>query len=134
MSNYKELVNSLTPKENKWKNLLIAFISGGVIGSISEILVKCFSPEVMMIIWIVIASILTGFGVFDDIVDKFKMGIIIPITGFAHSVTASSLEYKHDGLITGIGSNYFKLAGSVILYGIITSTILCLVRGLLWLL
>lgn len=134
MSNYKELVKNLTPKENKWKNLLIAFLSGGVIGSVSEILINCFSPEVMMIIWIVLASIFTGFGVFDNVVDKFKMGVIIPITGFAHSVTASSLEYKNDGLITGIGSNYFKLAGSVILYGIISSTILCLLRGLLWLL
>lgn len=134
MSNYKELVNKITPQENKWKNMMIAFLSGGMIGSISEILVSCFSAEVMMIVWIVLASVLTGFGVFDSLVDKFRMGIIIPITGFAHSVTASSLEYKHDGLITGIGSNYFKLAGSVILYGIISATILDIVRCLLWLL
>ena len=92
--NYKKLVESLTPKENRLKNMLIAFLSGGTIGAISEILVKCFSVEYMLVIWIVLASFLTGLGVFDDIVDKFKMGVIIPITGFSHSVTSSSLEYK----------------------------------------
>ena len=131
---YKKLVDSLTPKENKLKNILYAFISGGVIGSISEILVKCFQVENMLVIWIVIASILTGAHVFDNIVEKFKMGVIIPITGFSHSVTASELEYKNEGLITGIGSNYFKLAGSVILYGILSASVLALLKGLIWLL
>ena len=130
---YSELVKKMTPKENKWKNAFQAFISGGIIGVISEIIVSFTSPTCMLITWIVIASIITGFGVFDDIVDKFKMGVIIPITGFAHSVTAASLEYKREGFVTGIGSNYFKLAGSVILYGIVTSAILAFIRGLIWL-
>lgn len=129
---YQELVDSVTPNENKWKNMMIAFFSGGVMGSLSELLVSVFDVNTMLIIWIVIASILTGMGVFDDFVDKFKMGVIIPITGFSHSVTSSSLDYKSEGFVTGIGSNYMKLAGSVILYGIVTSTVLALIRGLLW--
>lgn len=131
---YQDLVNSVTPKENKWKNMIIAFISGGVIGSVSEILVRVFDVNMMLIIWIVIAAILTGMGIFDSLVDKFKMGLIIPITGFSHSVTSSSLEYKNEGLVTGIGSNCFKLAGSVILYGVISATVFALVRSLICLL
>lgn len=131
---YSKLVDSMTPKENRIKNMFVAFLVGGIIGAISEVLVNCFSVELMLVIWIFIASILTGFGIFDKIADKFKMGVIIPITGFSHSVTSSSLDYKNEGLITGIGSNYFKLAGSVILYGILSSTILALLKGLLWLL
>lgn len=131
---YKKLVDDMTPQENKWKNIFISFIVGGIIGSISEILVKCFSPEIMLVIWIVVASLLTGLSVFDNLVDRFKMGVIIPITGFSHSVTSASLDYKNEGLITGIGSNYFKLAGSVILYGIVSASILSLLKGLLWLL
>lgn len=134
MDNYNELVKSLTPKENRLKNAIIAFLSGGVIGFFSEILVSCFDVNWMLVIWIAIAGILTGLTVFDDIVDKFKMGVIIPITGFSHSVSSSTLEYKREGLITGIGSNYFKLAGSVILYGVISSFFLCLLRRILWLL
>ena len=114
---YQELVDSVTPKENKWKNMMIAFFSGGVMGLLSELLVNVFDVNVMLIIWIVIASILTGMGVFDDFVDKF---------------TSSSIDYKSEGFITGIGSNYMKLAGSVILYGIVSATIFATIRGLLW--
>lgn len=128
---YQELVDSVTPKENKWKNMIIAFLSGGVIGAFSQLFVSLLDVNVMLIIWIVIASILTGMGVFDDFVDKFKMGVIIPITGFSHSVTSSSLDYKSEGFITGIGSNYMKLAGSVILYGIVSATLFALIRGLI---
>lgn len=130
---YKELVKKMTPKENKWKNAFQAFISGGIIGAVSEVIVSFTSPTCMLITWIFLASIITGFGVFDDIVDKFKMGVIIPITGFAHSVTSASLEYKREGFVTGIGSNYFKLAGSVILYGIVSASIFAFIRGMLWL-
>lgn len=128
---YQELVDSVTPKENKWKNLLVAFLSGGVIGALSQIFVSLFDVNIMLVIWIVVASILTGMTVFDDMVDKFKMGVIIPITGFAHSITSASLDYKYEGLITGIGSNYFKLAGSVILYGIVSATIFAILGSLL---
>ena len=103
-------------------------------GAISHLLVSCFDVQTMLVIWIVLSSILTGFGVFDSLVDKLKMGIVIPITGFSHSVTSASLEYKKEGLVTGIGANYFKLAGSVILYGIVSAAILAGLRGLLCLL
>lgn len=128
---YKKLVKSLTPHENCIKNTLVAFLSGGVIGAISEILVSTFNVDTMLIIWIFIASLLTGLSIFDKLADVFKMGVIIPITGFSHSVTSSTIEYKKDGLITGIGSNYFKLAGSVILYGILSAALLAFIRGIL---
>ncbi len=74
------------------------------------------------------ASVLTALGFFDNWVTKCKCGLIIPTTGFAHSVTSSALDYKKDGLITGLGSNFFKLAGSVILYGVISAFFLVIVR------
>lgn len=128
---YKKLVKSLTTPENYFKNTLVAFLSGGIIGAISEILVSTFNVDTMLIIWIFIAAVLTGLSIFDKLADVFKMGIIIPITGFSHSVSSSTLEYKKDGLITGIGSNYFKLAGSVILYGILSAALLAFIRGIL---
>ena len=73
-------------------------------------------------------SVKTGIGFFDDWVCKVKCGLIIPTTGFAHSMTSCALEYKKAGLITGVGANFFKLAGSVLLYGIISSFFLCLIK------
>lgn len=132
--NYNEIVKRLTPKEKRMENAVKAFIAGGVMGAISEILVSTFSVEIMYIFWIVLASLLTGMGIADNIVDFLRMGVIIPITGFAHSMSSAALEYREEGLITGIGANYLKLAGSVILYGIISAFILVLLRRLIWLL
>ena len=73
-------------------------------------------------------KLIYSFRFFDNWVTTCKCGLIIPTTGFAHSVSSSALDYKKDGLITGLGSNFFKLAGSVILYGIISSFILVIVK------
>lgn len=59
------------------------------------------------------------------------MGAIIPITGFAHSMQSATLDYKNEGLIYGFGSNMFKLAGSVILYGVVSAYLFGLIRYLL---
>jgi len=87
----------------------------------------------LCIILIFIGCFLTSLGFFDNWVSKFKAGLIIPTTGFAHSISSSALDYKKDGLITGLGANFFKLAGSVILYGILSAFILLIVRVILWL-
>ena len=80
---------------------------------------------------IVIASILTATGVFDLLVSKFKMALIIPITGFAHSMSSAALEYKNEGLVLGIGANIFKLAGTVILFGVVSVYLFGIVRLLI---
>ena len=86
----------------------------------------------MLITFIFITCLLTGLGIFDKLVKRFKMGLIIPITGFAHSMQSSILDYKKEGPIYGFGSNIFKLAGSVILYGIVSAYIFGLIRYLLY--
>ena len=78
--------------------------------------------------FVVVASVLTAIGVFDVCVAKLKSALIIPITGFAHSMTAAALEYRKEGLVLGIGANIFKLAGTVILYGIVSVYVFGLVR------
>ena len=135
---YKELVERTTPKERKLHNSIIAFVVGGLIGVlgtlIHEILTITYGlPSDDSKIWVIIiliglASLFTCIGFFDNLMTKGKSGLLIPITGFAHSMTSSCLEYKKDGLITGIGSNIFKLAGSVLLYGIFSAFILALIK------
>lgn len=135
---YKEIVDKNTPKENYIKNALIAFFVGGALGSLSELLLRCYamwfdmprkeSGVLVILTLIVIASVLTAFGVFDVLVTKVKAALIIPITGFAHSITSAALEYKHEGLVLGIGANIFKLAGTVVLYGVVAVYIFGLIR------
>ena len=77
----------------------------------------------IMITLIFIGCLLTCLGFFDKWVTFCKCGLIIPITGFAHSVASSVLDYKKDGLITGMGANMFKLAGAVIVAGVVSAFI-----------
>ena len=89
------------------------------------------SGVLVILTLIVIASVLTALGVFDVLVTKVKSALIIPITGFAHSMTSAAIEYKHEGLVLGIGANIFKLAGTVVLYGVVSVYFFGLIRLLI---
>lgn len=138
---YKQIVEKNKPKENKIKNYILSFLFGGFLGLLGNFLLEFYSyilklsksdTSVFVITTIIfIACLLTALGVFDKLVKIGRMGLIIPITGFAHSVQSAILDYKKEGLIYGIGSNAFKLAGSVILYGILSAYIMGALRFLL---
>ena len=73
---------------------------------------------------IFLGSLLTGLGVYDLIGKRAGAGSIIPITGFANSIVSPAMEFKKEGFVIGVGSNLFKIAGPVLVYGI-SSSILC---------
>lgn len=138
---YDEIVKKYTPKEDILKNAIITFLAGGTIGALSELLLVCYSTwlnlprkesGVLVILTLIfISSILTACGVFDVCVSKLKSALIISITGFAHSITSAALDYRKEGLVVGIGANIFKLAGTVILYGVVSVYIFGLLRLIL---
>ena len=135
---YRNIVSSHTPKEDTLKNAIMTFFYGGIMGVLSELLLEGYviwfsvsrkdAGIIVIITLIILASILTALGIFDTLVTKFKSALIIPITGFAHSLTAAAIEYRKEGLILGIGANIFKLAGSVILYGIVSAYLFGILR------
>lgn len=137
---YKEITSKIVPQEDKVKNGIVAFLIGGFIGLLGEIIVFILeynfnvahkdATSIMIVTLIFIASLCTALGFFDDLVSKAKAGLIVPITGFAHAMTSAMLDYKKEGLVTGIGANAFKLTGSVILYGVVSAYIFGMVRYL----
>ena len=139
---YKQLVKKYTPKESRLKNGIIAFIIGGLIGVIGQFLVEFYSnileistkdaSTFMIITLIFIGCLLTCLGFFDKWVNYAKAGLFIPITGFAHSMMSSALEYKKEGLVTGIGASMLKLAGSVIIFGVVSAYVFGIIRLLLF--
>lgn len=138
---YKDLVDKYTPKENRLFNGLIAFFIGGLIGVFGQFLLEFYSyileiptkeASVFMIITLIFLScLLTCLGFFDKLVNFARCGLIIPITGFAHSMMSSTLEYKREGIVTGMGANMFKLAGTVIMCGVVSSYVFGLLRILI---
>ncbi|MBR3198653.1 MAG: SpoVA/SpoVAEb family sporulation membrane protein [Bacilli bacterium] len=137
---YQAIVKKHTPKEDTFHNAFITFITGGLMGVIGEFLIEIYQKYMnvpykeattcMLITLIFISCLFTSLGFFDKWVNFCKCGLIIPITGFAHATQSAALEYKKEGLITGIGANMLKLSGAVIIYGIIGSFIFSLLRAL----
>lgn len=135
---YKILVDKYTPKENRLYNAMIAFIVGGLMGMLGEFLVEVYGyyldvpmkeASVFMIVTLVfIGCLFTALGFFDKMVSFAKCGLIVPITGFAHSMMSATLDYRKEGLVTGIGTNMFKLAGTVIIFGVVSAYIFGLLR------
>lgn len=141
LENYEKIVDKNSKKEDKVKNVIISFIIGGLVGVLGEVfsnaLQKYFymppheAYMYTMIMLVVVSSILTGFGFFDKIVSFAKCGLIVPTTGFAHAMTSSAMDHESEGPIKGIGSNIFKLTGSIILYGLVVSFFLALIKGVI---
>lgn len=139
---YAEIVKRYEVKENRLKNGIIAFIIGGFMGMIGNLLVDFYSyildiptkiaSTYMIITLIFIGCLLTCLGFFDKMVSFARCGLLIPITGFAHSMQSAALEYKKEGLVTGIGANIFKLAGTVIMFGIVSAYVFGIVRILVF--
>ncbi len=135
---YNKIVKKNTPSENILKNAIIAFVIGGIMGVIGNALVQFYSyvfdlsskdASVFMIITLVfLGCFLTGLGFFDKWVNFARCGLIVPITGFAHAMMSAALEYRKEGLVTGIGMNMFKLAGSVIIFGVVSAYIFGILR------
>lgn len=135
---YEKLVMENKPKENRGQNAFIAFVVGGLMGVIGQLLVDFYSyyldlstsdASIFMIVTLIfLASLFTALGFFDKWVKFARCGLIIPITGFAHSMTSAAIEYKKEGFVTGLGANMFKLAGTVILYGVVSAYIFGFIR------
>lgn len=135
---YKALYQKHIPKENRLLNGLIAFIVGGIMGMLGQFLIDLYSyyldipskdaATFMIITLVFLGCLLTSLGFFDKLVTWCKCGLIIPITGFAHSMMSAALEYKREGMVTGLGASMFKLAGSVIIFGVVSAYIFGLLR------
>ncbi|UOQ93641.1 stage V sporulation protein AC [Halobacillus shinanisalinarum] len=138
--NYKQKSKDYQPKPPYLINCLKAFLIGGLICTFGQLL------SVMYISWfgfseqdasnptvatlILLAALATGFGVYDRLGQFAGAGSAVPITGFANSITSAALEHKSEGIVLGIATNLFKLAGSVIVFGVVAAYVLGIIRYL----
>ncbi len=139
---YKDLVAKHTPKEDRLRNGLIAFAIGGLMGVIGQFLLELLAyfleiptsqaGTFMIITLIFIGCLFTSIGFFDKWVNWAKAGLLVPITGFAHAMMSAALDYRKEGMITGLGANMFKLTGSVIIFGVVSAYVFGLIRLLLF--
>ncbi len=129
------------PKSPKARNLILAFIIGGVICTIGQLIqsllmttgmIKEDAGIITTLIMIFLGAFLTGINVYDDIGKIGGAGAAIPVTGFANSIVSPAMEYKKEGYIMGVGAKMFVIAGPVLVYGIVTSILAGIIYYLFW--
>lgn len=129
---YLRLVEKMSPPSKHLKNCTFAFLVGGTICALGEIIFTIYqnlnittdnARLLTSVTLIFLAALLTGLKVFDKIAKFAGAGTLVPITGFANAVVSSAIEFKKEGFVLGVGANMFKIAGPVIVYGTIASVI-----------
>jgi len=124
---YEKLTEQLAPKSPIVKDCANAFWIGGLICVIGQLLINGYTALGMektdastaaSMTLVALSALLTGLSVYDDIAKHAGAGTLVPITGFANSISAPAIEFKTEGFILGVGAKMFTIAGPVIVYGI----------------
>ena len=130
---YSQMTGKSSPASPIWKDIFMAFISGGFICAVGQALTNIYMMNFSItkkdastwtsITLIAVASFLTAINWYGTIAKHAGAGTIVPITGFSNSITAPAIEFKSEGHVFGIGAKMFIMAGPVIVYGTISSMI-----------
>ena len=129
---YREYAKRRAPRSNTRLNALKAFLMGGLICCAGQFLLDLYAAAGLdreaagtacSITLVLLAALLTGLGVYDDLARLGGAGTLVPITGFANAMSAPAIEFKSEGFIAGVGTKLFAIAGPVIVYGVSASVI-----------
>ncbi len=137
---YRQMNKHTEPKSPVLKDCIIAFLIGGLICAIGQIIISLLQGSgielkqariIGSIALIALSALLTAFDVYDDIARHAGAGTLVPITGFANAIISPAIEYKSEGLVMGLAAKMFTIAGPVLVYGITASILYGLVLNLI---
>jgi stage V sporulation protein AC len=138
---YEEIEKKYETKRPVLKNCVRAFFVGGLICAIGQAITYFYiyffdfteqtagNPTVATLVFL--SMLLTGFGVYDRIGQFSGAGSAVPVTGFGNSVISAAIEHRTEGFVLGVGGNMFKLAGSVIVFGVFSAFVIALIKTIL---
>jgi len=129
---YGKLVEEMSPKSPMGWDCVAAFVVGGAICTVGQILINLYTAwgiekqdasTAASMTLVVLSALLTGLSLYDNLAKYAGAGTLVPITGFANSVAAPAVEFKTEGFILGVGAKMFTIAGPVIVYGVSASVV-----------
>ena len=129
---YGKLVNEMSPKSPMLKDCLFAFVIGGAICTLGQLIMNGYlalgmgkeeAGTAMSMTLVALSALFTGLSLYDDLAKYAGAGTLVPITGFANSVAAPAVEFKTEGFVLGVGAKMFTIAGPVIVYGVSASVV-----------
>ncbi|HHY09187.1 MAG TPA: SpoVA/SpoVAEb family sporulation membrane protein [Firmicutes bacterium] len=137
---YQKLVNQNTPKVPLVSNMAWAFLVGGLFCAFGQLVLngaeilettKNEAAAVTLAAMIFVGTVLTGFGIYDEIAEKAGAGAAVPITGFANTIASAAMEFRREGLLLGMGARMFTIAGPVIVYGVLAGFFVTVLKALI---
>ena len=129
---YQKLVDEMSPRSPILKNCIWAFVSGGAICLLGQVLRNLYegwgieteqAGTLMSVTLVFLSALFTGLSLYDDLAKHAGAGTLVPITGFANAVCAPAVEFKTEGFVLGTAAKMFTIAGPVIVYGIAASVV-----------
>ncbi|WP_066317458.1 stage V sporulation protein AC [Bacillus sp. FJAT-29814] len=138
---YQALQQKHEKKRPVLKNCIRAFFVGGLICTVGQAISYFYiyffnfteqsvgNPTVATMVFL--SMLLTGFGIYDRLGQFAGAGSAVPVTGFGNAVISAAIEHRTEGFVLGVGGNMFKLAGSVLLFGVFAAFVVALIRTLL---
>ena len=129
---YGKLVSEHGPKSPVGKDCLNAFWIGGLICTLGQVCMNCYTNlgldkeaagTAMSMSLVALSALLTGLSLYDNLAKYGGAGTMVPITGFANAIAAPAVEFKTEGFILGVGAKIFTIAGPVIVYGLAASVV-----------
>lgn len=129
---YQAYVKKKEPKSPLLKDVLLAFLIGGTICTVGQLILNGWSAAGLSkedagtatsCTMVLLSAVLTGLGLYSRLARFGGAGTLVPITGFANSVAAPAVDFRSEGLITGMAVKMFTIAGPVIVYGTVASVL-----------
>ncbi len=129
---YQQYVQSMAKKSPIVKDTLLAFVIGGAICVLGQLiqngwaaagLGKQAAGTATSCTLVFLSALLTGLNLYNKIARYGGAGTLVPITGFANAVVSPAIDFKSEGFITGMAAKMFLVAGPVIVFGTIASVL-----------
>ena len=131
---YLNYIDKTAPKSPMLKNIALAFVIGGLICVIGQLIGDFYkkicgldsdsAKTAVSVTMVFLGALLTGLDIYPKIAKYAGAGTIVPITGFANSITSPAMEFKREGLVLGMSAKMFVVAGPVLVYGITSSVVI----------
>ncbi|WP_274365522.1 stage V sporulation protein AC [Paenibacillus thermotolerans] len=138
---YQSIAKKNEPARPLLKNITRAFVAGGIICVIGQVISTLFVKYADMtkeqaglptvVILILLSVIATSFGVYDKLGQWAGAGSAVPVTGFANSMCSAAIEHRSEGIVLGVSTKMFKLAGSVVVFGTVAAFVVAVIHWMI---
>ena len=129
---YQQYVKQKSPKSPIFKDTALAFLVGGAICALAQLIQNGYvslgmervdAGTATSVTLVFLSALFTGLNLYNSLARYAGAGTLVPITGFANSVVSPAIDFKSEGFITGMAAKMFTVAGPVIVFGTLASAV-----------